>query len=44
MEGEEKPNWLHAPAGDFRLSMRLYNPKPEVLSGKRTPPAVTPHP
>ena len=37
-------NWLPAPDGNFRLSMRLYVPKPEVLSGKWTPPAVTPQP
>ena len=43
-EADKNSNWLPAPAGDFRLSMRLYNPKAEVLSGKWTPPAVMPHP
>lgn len=39
-EGEQKSNWLPAPEGDFRLSMRLYVPKDEVLKGTWTPPAV----
>ena len=29
---------------NFRMSMRLYLPKPEVFSGEWTPPAVTPQP
>ena len=33
-------NWLPAPDGNFRLSMRPYVPKPEVLGGKWTPPAA----
>jgi hypothetical protein len=37
-------NWLPSPDGNFRLSMRLYVPKAEVLEGKWTPPAVTPQP
>lgn len=41
-DGDKKANWLPAPDGDFRLSMRLYVPKPEVLSGKWVPPAITP--
>ena len=43
-EADKVSNWLPAPDGRFRLSMRLYVPKPEVLSGKWTPPAVTPQP
>jgi len=43
-EADKMSNWLPAPEGNFRMSMRLYVPKPEVLSGKWTPPAVTPQP
>ena len=38
--GDAKANWLPAPDGEFRLSMRTYNPKPEVLDGSWVPPAV----
>jgi len=38
--GDAKSNWLPAPQGDFRLSMRLYNPKPQVLDGTWRPPAI----
>ena len=41
---DQSANWLPAPDGTFRMSMRLYVPKPEVLNGKWTPPAVTPSP
>jgi len=40
-EADKMANWLPAPEGNFRLSMRLYVPTPEVLSGKWTPTAVT---
>lgn len=43
-EADKAANWLPAPEGAFRLSMRLYVPKPEILSGQWTPPAVTPQP
>jgi hypothetical protein len=33
-------NWLPAPDGIFNLSLRLYWPKPEVLTGQWTPPVV----
>jgi hypothetical protein len=33
-------NWLPAPQGGFNLCARLYHPKPEVLAGSWTPPAV----
>jgi len=33
-------NWLPAPEGPFRMSLRLYNPRPQVLTGEWTPPAV----
>jgi hypothetical protein len=37
---ERDVNWLPAPAGGFRLNMRLYWPKPSVLSGRWHPPPV----
>jgi hypothetical protein len=39
---ESDVNWLPAPAGSFRLNMRLYGPRNSVLSGAWTPPPVTP--
>jgi hypothetical protein len=33
-------NWLPAPKGAFNLTMRLYSPKSEALTGKWTPPPV----
>jgi len=43
-EGDKASNWLPAPEGAFRLSMRLYVPKADVLEGKWSPPPVTPTP
>ncbi len=39
-EGDKKANWLPAPDGDFRLSLRLYVPKASVLDGTWSPPMV----
>jgi hypothetical protein len=33
-------NWLPAPKGSFNLTMRLYAPSMEALTGKWTPPSV----
>jgi hypothetical protein len=37
---ERDVNWLPAPAAGFRLSMRLYWPKPSVLRGVWRPPPL----
>jgi hypothetical protein len=37
---EKESNWLPAPKGPFNLTMRLYAPKFEVLTGKWNPPPV----
>jgi hypothetical protein len=39
-EGKEA-NWLPAPKGAFNLTMRLYAPRSDALSGKWNPPPVT---
>jgi hypothetical protein len=40
--GEDKEaNWLPAPKGAFNLTMRLYSPKSEALTGKWNPPPIT---
>jgi hypothetical protein len=37
---DKEANWLPAPAGAFNLTMRLYAPKAEALTGKWNPPAI----
>jgi hypothetical protein len=38
---EKEVNWLPAPKGPFNLTMRIYAPKLEALTGKWSPPPVT---
>lgn len=37
---DKEANWLPAPKGPFNLTMRLYAPKSEALTGKWNPPTV----
>ena len=36
----KEANWLPAPKGPFNLTMRLYAPKSEALTGKWNPPPI----
>jgi len=38
---DKEGNWLPAPNGPFNLTMRIYAPKSEALTGKSNPPPVT---
>lgn len=38
---DKEANWLPAPTGPFNLTMRLYAPKSDALTGKWNPPSVT---
>jgi hypothetical protein len=38
---DKETNWLPAPKGAFNLTMRIYAPESEVLTGKWNPPAVS---
>jgi hypothetical protein len=38
---DKDANWLPAPKGAFNLTMRLYAPRSEALTGKWNPPPVT---
>jgi hypothetical protein len=37
---DKEANWLPAPNGAFNLTMRLYGPKSDALTGKWSPPLV----
>jgi hypothetical protein len=37
----KEANWLPTPKGPFNLTIRLYAPKAEALTGKWNPPAIT---
>ncbi len=37
---DKEANWLPAPKGPFNLTMRLYAPRSEALTGKWSPPPV----
>ena len=36
----KEANWLPAPKGPFNLTMRLYAPRSDALTGKWNPPPV----
>jgi hypothetical protein len=38
---DKEANWLPAPKAAFNITMRLYSPKSEALTGKWSPPPVT---
>jgi hypothetical protein len=38
---DKEANWLPAPKGPFNLTLRMYAPKSEALTGKWNPPPVT---
>jgi hypothetical protein len=38
---DKEVNWLPAPKGPFNLTMRLYSPKSEALTGRWNPPSIT---
>jgi len=38
---DRETNWLPAPKGAFNLTMRLYAPQSDALTGKWNPPAIT---
>jgi hypothetical protein len=38
---DKEANWLPSPTGGFNLTMRLYSPEADALTGKWNPPAVT---
>ena len=41
---DKEANWLPAPKGGFNLTMRLYGPKSDALTGRWTPPPIVKSP
>jgi hypothetical protein len=39
---QRRTNWLPTPRGPIGVTMRLYDPRPEVLDGSWAPPPLTP--
>jgi hypothetical protein len=39
--GDKEANWLPAPKGPYNLTMRIYAPRSDVLTGKWNPSPVT---
>ena len=37
---QREANWLPAPAGRFYVTLRAYQPRPEILDGRWRPPAI----
>ena len=37
---DKEANWLPAPKGPFNLTMRLYSPKSDALTGRWNPPPI----
>jgi hypothetical protein len=37
---DREPNWLPAPLGPLGVTMRLYEPRPEILDGRWDPPPL----
>jgi hypothetical protein len=37
---DKEANWLPAPKGPFNLTMRIYSPAPDALTGKWNPPPI----
>jgi hypothetical protein len=38
---DQEANWLPSPIAEFNLTMRLYAPKSDALTGKWNPPSIT---
>jgi hypothetical protein len=37
---DREVNWLPSPKGAFNMTMRLYSPKSDALTGRWNPPAI----
>jgi hypothetical protein len=38
--GEREANWLPAPPGPMRLTLRAYQPRADLLDGRYAPPPI----